>query len=169
MCFPVCVLILTLFVCSLNHCVVHCPDVSANSVSLPMVLFLVLFLCFPLLPSRIKPKNISEVWGTSDPLVRVGTHHLFQVGDSNPWRSYSIHYLCNNAPYVFILKRARMGFLLEEMHPEVLPLSAWIRRLWGMTMMTSLISTLHSKRPWGTGSHNSLVRNFKPIYKEVAN
>jgi len=62
-----------------------------------------------------------------------------------------------------------MGFLLEEMRPEALPLSAWIRRLWGTTMMTSLISTPQSKRPWGTGSHNSLVSNFKTIYKEVAN
>lgn len=58
---PICMLVLTLFVCSMHRCVVRCPDASANSVSLPMVLFLVLFLRYPLLPSRIKLKNISKV------------------------------------------------------------------------------------------------------------
>lgn len=46
------------------HCVVHCLDVSANSVSFSMVLFLVLFLCFLLLPIRIKLQSTSEAWGT---------------------------------------------------------------------------------------------------------
>lgn len=159
-------LILTL--CSTHCCVIRCPEVPTHLVSLLIVLFLDFFLCFSLLPSKIKPGNTSEVWDTSDPQVKVGIHNLFQSGDSDPWRSYSICCLCNNVS-VFISKRARMGFLLGEMHPEVLPLSAWIRRLWGMTTMTSLISMLHSKRPWGTGSHNSLVSNFKLIYKEIAN
>lgn len=46
MCVPVCVLILTLFICAVHHCVVHCPDVSANLsillhyfVSCPLPLF----------------------------------------------------------------------------------------------------------------------------------
>lgn len=41
-----------------------CPDVSANSVSFSMVFFLVLFLCFLLLPIRIKLQSISEAQGT---------------------------------------------------------------------------------------------------------
>lgn len=61
LCFPICILILTLFVCATHHSVVHCPDVSANSVSLPMVLFLVIFLCFPLLPSTIKFKTCQKI------------------------------------------------------------------------------------------------------------